>query len=81
MARVDRFERAAKSRHTVHDVVRCNWYTFTSPAGSRYFQIDTYGRPGRKDVDDVSQSFQLDARAARRLRDLLDEVFAGDPEY
>lgn len=77
MARVKTFERVTKERQRVHDVVACGYSVFVADDGSRYLQLDTYGRPERKFVGDASQSLQVDRAAAARLKKLLEESFPG----
>lgn len=68
MARItaDSLTKIDKERNTVHDVVN-GTYTVFEDHGKKYFQIDTFGRSGRKFTDKISQSIQLDAQTAADL--------------
>jgi len=75
MARVTEFEKLEKERHPMHDVARCTYSVFKSPEGEQLFQLDTYGSRGRQFPDKISQSIQLDEKAATRLVQLLKQTF------
>lgn len=68
----DSFNRITKDRNTIHDPVDAT-YTVFNKDGKKYFQIDTYGRVSRKYTDKISQSLQLDEKAAAALVDLLNK--------
>ena len=72
--------RAASERVGPHRPVRCSYFTFESE-GKRYLQIDTYGSEERQKVGSMSQTFQLDARSAQELMEILRRTFPnGQPE-
>lgn len=43
--------------------------------GNKYFQLDTYGDPERKTPNRISQSVQIDKKAALKLVELLSDTF------
>ena len=59
-----------KDRNYVHDVVEATYSVFVED-GERFFQIDTYGKPGRAIPGKISQSIQFDEQSARQLVALL----------
>ena len=75
MALLVQFSPVKKERNSVHEPTHCSYCMFTGPDGTKYLQLDTHGRRTRKYPGKVSQSIQLDARAARDLRRVIDEVF------
>ena len=75
MARVEVFEEVSKDRPQVHDPIRCGYFAFVAEDGARYLTLETYGSSAREMPDKISQSFQLDERAAARLLDLIRKTF------
>lgn len=69
------FVRINKERNTVHGVVNCTYTVFQDNEGNKYFQLDTYGLPGRKCPEKISQSIQFDRESARFLIELFAEYF------
>lgn len=63
-----------KSRNTIQPVVKAT-YSFFSKNSNEYFQLETYGRSSRKNVDSVSQTIQFDKATATQLVDLLIQLF------
>lgn len=70
----DNIVKAGKERNTVHQKVRATYTSFVCN-GEKYFQIDTYGSPGREMKDKISQSIQLDEESAKALIKILSESF------
>lgn len=64
----------ASERNAVHGEVDCGWRIFTSE-GQTYLQMDTYGSAERELTGKVSQSVQIDGRAAAELLDILRLAF------
>lgn len=63
-----------KQRNTIHDKVYTTYTVFESN-GSKFFQIDTYGRIDRENPEKISQSIQLDRNTAKFLVNSLIEEF------
>lgn len=74
MALIDRFEEVSSGKEVVHRPVTCGWRTF-SVDGSPILQLDTYGTAERQIPNKVSQSIQLDRRAAEVLFGLIRDTF------
>ena len=72
MARINwqKIKRVEKQRNTIHDPVYATYTVFESD-GSKYLQIDTYGRIERENPEKISQSFQLSHDDAKQLVKLL----------
>lgn len=71
---LDSIKKIEKYRNTVHDKVHAT-YTVFEMSGKKYVQIDTYGRIDRENPEKLSQSFQLDAEAAKFLIGILQKEF------
>jgi hypothetical protein len=54
--------------------VECSYLSFESRIGP-ILQLTTYGSDARDFPGKASQTIQFDLRTARRLREILDEVF------
>lgn len=63
-----------KQRNVIHDKVYTT-YTVFEMDGSKYIQIDTYGKIDRENPEKVSQSIQLDQETAKYLVNLLTQEF------
>ncbi|MBP1874570.1 hypothetical protein J2Z19_004296 [Ensifer adhaerens] len=74
MARITKFERGEISRFQLHDEVDAKLFVQDFD-GRRLMQISTYGRDSRQDVGKLSQTFQVDERAARELFEILKSEF------
>jgi len=74
MALIARFDEVTAERQVVHEPVECGWRAFTAE-GERILQLDTYGSAERKLQGKVSQSIQLDEKAARELAEILTQTF------
>ena len=76
MAQIDirNLTRVNKERNTIHDQVY-ETYTVFDNNGEKYLQIDTYGKAARENPEKISQSFQLNRKAASYLANLLIEEF------
>jgi hypothetical protein len=75
MARIRQFFKdssAASKKHPTE--VDCG-YAIVIADGTRYLQLNTYGSESRRIPDKMSQTFQLDARAARELSRLIGDSF------
>ena len=77
MARIDvkKIRREDKYRNTIHEEVEST-YTIFEKNGIKYFQIDTYGKSGRKLKGQSSQVLQLDESSVHELVCLLSEKFS-----
>ncbi len=67
-------KRIEKTRNALHEKVNST-YTVFEKDGSKYFQLDTYGRGDRENPEKISQSIQLDEEMARYLVRLLISEF------
>jgi len=74
MALIKSFTEKKPDRDSKHTEAEATWYV-GGVGDSRFLQIDTYGSPGRMIAGKVSQSIRLDARAAAKLRALIDRAF------
>jgi hypothetical protein len=75
VARIKRFRKIELRARRPHPTeVECGYATFEY-RGTRYLLLETYGSEEREIPGKVSQSLQLDAESAGRLRRLLDETF------
>lgn len=74
MALITQFLRVRTERSSKHKPVTCGWREVTVDA-EKLLQLDTYGTTERVIPDKVSQSFQLDRKAAAHLRQIIDDVF------
>ncbi len=77
MVDVSKMKHEDKERNAVHDPVEAT-YTVFEKDGRRYFQIDTYGRPGREIPGKISQTIQFDRKSALKLIELLAKTFSND---
>ncbi len=71
---LDNIKLLEKDRNTIHSKVRSTYSTFEIDR-NKYIQIDTYGKGTRKDIDKISQSFQIDKQDAEYLIKLFKEYF------
>jgi len=74
MALITSFTERKPDRETRHTEADATWHV-GGQGDARFLQIDTYGSAGRQIAGKVSQSIRLDARAARKLRSLIDRTF------
>ena len=76
MAQIDieDIEKIDKDRNTIQEKVSATYSTFEKD-NKKYFQLDTYGRTGRKNPGKISQSIQLDKEAASFIVAKLNEYF------
>jgi hypothetical protein len=74
MAFIKSFTERKPDRESKHTEAEATWYV-GGAGDARFLQIDTYGSPDRMISGKVSQSIRLDARAAARLRALIDRAF------
>jgi hypothetical protein len=77
MALVSEIERSDKVRTSLHSPTRCMYHIIEGPADVRVVQLDTVGSADRAFTDKVSQSIQLDRKAAVQLIALFREAFPG----
>ena len=75
MALVTRLEPLELNRETVHEEVAAARYATFKVNGRTLVQINTYGKLGRKNPENVSQSIQLDREGAEALVGILREAF------
>jgi len=77
MALIRSFKMKTLNRGTVHPTrVDCDWAVFERD-GKRLLQLSTYGSDERQDKGTVSQTLQLDKKAARKLIGILHRAFPG----
>jgi hypothetical protein len=74
MALINELTELNKDRNQVHGPVECG-YTVFEEGGERYLQLDTYGSPERRIPGKTSQSIQLNADSAARVKTLIEKVF------
>ena len=76
MAQIDlkQIKRMDKERNSIHDKVYST-YTVFEHCGSKYVQIDMFGRSDREMPGKISQTLQLDEEAAEFLVKLLVKEF------
>ena len=74
MALITQITELHKERNQVHGAVDCG-YTVFEAAGLRYLQLDTYGSVERQIPGKTSQSIQLNATSAARLKTLIEKAF------
>ena len=70
VARIEDFERGEMQRMQLHDVVEAKYY-IQEKDGRKLFQITTFGRESRDLPGKMSQTIQLDSKAAQKLFDIL----------
>ncbi|WP_193044301.1 hypothetical protein [Mycolicibacterium baixiangningiae] len=75
MALIDRFEHVSSDKNALHRPVTCGWRMFNVDGGGVILQLDTYGTAERQIPNKVSQSIQLDSRAAGVLLGLIRDTF------
>ena len=71
---LESIKRIDKNRNTIHEKVHTT-YTVFEKDGEKFVQMDTYGRIDRENPERISQSFQIDCKAAKFLVDILCEEF------
>lgn len=71
---ISEMEKIEKNKINIHEEVASTYSTFVK-GNERYFQIDMYGSKERIFTGKVSQVIQLDKENAKKLIDLLKEVF------
>lgn len=76
MARIEQLSRISKERPSLHDPVECS-YSVLTIEGSRYLQIDTFGRHDRELPGKVSQSIQMGEDVAAELVSIIRANFPG----
>jgi bacterioferritin (cytochrome b1) len=77
MAKIVRFRELEPPRSSrPHTDVECG-YTILNLDGEPLLQLDTYGSEDREIPGKVSQSLQLDRRAAEQLMNLIRRSFPG----
>jgi hypothetical protein len=72
---INEFHSVNKARYNVQNAIRASYTTFLGNDGEKYFQIDTYGDPGRELAGTVSQSIQFDETFARELVRILQNEY------
>lgn len=77
MARInwDTIRLLSKERYNLHEVADAT-YSIYDIDGTRFLQLDSYGRSYRENPGKISQSFQFDRESARQLINLLRLAFA-----
>lgn len=70
-----KFKRIEKDRNSIHKEVETTYTSFTNNSGEKYFQLDTYGSSDRQFHGKISQSVQLNKKAAQELITVLKNEF------
>ena len=72
MAQIDleNIDRIEKERVSIHEKARSTYSVFEEN-GTKFLQIDMYGKSTRANPEKISQSIQIDESAARYLVNLL----------
>lgn len=72
MAQIDleNIDRIEKERVSIHEKARSTYFVFEEN-GTKFLQIDMYGKSTRDNPEKISQSIQIDESAARYLVNLL----------
>lgn len=74
MARIAQFTEKTSDMNKIHKDVRCGYKIFRVE-GETILQLDTYGSAERQELDQLSQSIQLDEDAAEYLLRLIRRTF------
>ena len=74
MALIRDFEPLDLERKQLHQEVDARWTSYEID-GVGFVQINTYGRPDREFPEKLSQTIQLDRRAAEQLVAILRKAF------
>ncbi len=75
MALVRELRKSEKEPVGIHEEVECTYTVLRAEDGRKVLQLDTYGRPGRKHPDKVSQSIQFDASGVQQLLVVIQREF------
>jgi hypothetical protein len=75
VARIKRFFKEAPSNPREHPTAAECGYSTAAFNGKRYLQLSTYGSDQRKYPGKVSQTIQLDRKAAQELSRLIGRSF------
>ena len=75
MALIAKFEERDVGTGGAHDPVDCGYWAFPLQSGRVILQLETYGRSTRAEPGKVSQSLQLDEKAAGELIRIIKRVF------
>jgi hypothetical protein len=76
VALITKFEERPLDPKSIHKPVDCG-FRAVDIEGVRILQLETYGSAQRQMPEKVSQSIQLDLKAARRLKQILESSFPG----
>lgn len=71
---INNFELIYKNHYSKHTKVKTT-YTYFEIDNKKYFQIDTYGKSTRKEIEKLSQSIQFDEESAKLLVKMLCDYF------
>jgi hypothetical protein len=74
MSRITTIEKRDMNRNTIQGVVPAKYCIFEKD-GEKFFQIDTYGSPDRKYVEQASQTIQFNRKFAKELIEILIKEF------
>jgi hypothetical protein len=74
LALIVKFEERPLDPKAIHKPVECG-FRAVEIDGQRILQLETYGSAERQMPEKVSQSIQLDIRAARWLKQILESSF------
>lgn len=77
---IDAFGRIEKNKNHIHDKVEATYSVFEDN-GNKYFQIDSYGKSTREVPGKVSQSLQIDRKAAEVIVDIVIAEFDLKPRW
>ena len=75
MALIKTFRKVSLDRPNLHRTSAECGYAIIERDGRRVVQLDTYGSRDRQRPGKTSQTLQVDAASARKLRAILDQAF------
>ena len=75
MARIRSIAKALATGKLHPTEVDAEWSVVGAADGSKLLQLSTFGSDARVSSPKVSQTIQVDAAMARKLRDILEETF------
>ncbi|NLV62997.1 MAG: methionyl-tRNA formyltransferase [Clostridiaceae bacterium] len=74
MARITEITKIEKTRNSIRSDADCTYCVFYVN-DEKYFQLETYGSSGRKEIQKTSQNIQFDKEFAIKLIQILKKEF------
>ena len=74
MARIVDFQLGSMDRMQLHDPIDAKYFLHEHD-GRKFIQVSTYGRSDRQEPGKLSQTFQLDEKAAEQLFAIISQHF------